>query len=296
MMDSIQQHLQRYFGFRALRPGQEAVIQHILDGDSAATDIRPLVLRTLLTYLELAGYLQGGTPYYADYSFKPLYGSREILGRFDGERRQFLAGLFRQAGKGRSWFKLDLQRAASVLRAPRERIVAALDWLAEQQLLEVKVAGVRHRYRVLKRPRSNEALAAELHERIVQREQAEVRRLQQVLELAALDACQTNALAAHFGEQRSQSCGHCSWCKRGASEIQPRRQPGAREDLWQEVGALRDTESALAYPRRLARLLCGISSPGLSRNKALAGHPLFGSLEQLPFAEVLRRVQQMAAG
>jgi ATP-dependent DNA helicase RecQ len=42
---------------------------------SSQHDIRILVLRTLLTYLELDGYLQGGTPFYADYSFKPLMSS-----------------------------------------------------------------------------------------------------------------------------------------------------------------------------------------------------------------------------
>ena len=32
-------------------------------------DIRPLVVRTLLTYLELGGYLEGGTPFYQGYRF-----------------------------------------------------------------------------------------------------------------------------------------------------------------------------------------------------------------------------------
>nr|VFJ87052.1 MAG: hypothetical protein BECKH772A_GA0070896_1000217 [Candidatus Kentron sp. H]VFJ88709.1 MAG: hypothetical protein BECKH772B_GA0070898_1000213 [Candidatus Kentron sp. H]VFJ94981.1 MAG: hypothetical protein BECKH772C_GA0070978_1000164 [Candidatus Kentron sp. H] len=46
-------------------------------------------------------------------------------------------------------------------------------------------------------------------------------------------------------------------------------------------------------PRLLARLLCGITSPRLSRAK-MTGHKLFGSLAQAPFAEVLRRVGQGA--
>ena len=263
---------------------------------SAETDIRPLVLRTLLTYLELDGYLQSGTPFYSDYNFKPLQSSKEILGRFQGERRTFLAGVFRQAVKGRIWFKLDLEQTARTLDANRERIIVALDWLAEQGLLEVKAAGIRHRFRVLQRPQTGDALAAELHRRILKREQAEIGRLQQVLDLVSLDNCQTNALAAHFGEERQQPCGHCSWCNRGASEIPPRRSTEISDDLWHKVERLKDEEVGIfKNPRLLARLLCGITSPRLSRAK-MTGHNLFGSLAQAPFAEVLQRAEQGADG
>ncbi len=74
-------------------------------GLSNDLDIRPLVLRTLLTYLELEGFLEAGTPVYQAYRFKPLVPSAEMLGRFAGERREFLAGLLRQAQKKRSGSK-----------------------------------------------------------------------------------------------------------------------------------------------------------------------------------------------
>jgi len=259
---------------------------------SATHDIRPLVLRTLLTYLELAGYLQGGTPFYANYQFKPLQSSTVILGHFEGERRDFLAALFRQSVKGRTWFSLDLDRAVTTLNTTRERIVRALDWLGEQQLLEVKVAGIRHRYQCLQQPASIEELATELHQRILKREQAEIHRLQQVLNLITLDNCQTNALAAHFGEQRQQPCGHCSWCERGKSDIPPRHAPVISETLLQEVFSLqREQTEVLTTPRLLTRFLCGITSPRLSRSK-LNTHALFGSLEKAAFADVLARTGQ----
>jgi ATP-dependent DNA helicase RecQ len=259
---------------------------------SAEHDVRPLVLRTLLTYLELAGYLKSGTPFYADYQFKPLLSSREILSRFEGERRDFLATLFHQSVKGRTWFSLDLDQAVAALDTTRERIVRALDWLGEQQLLEIKVAGIRHRYQRLRQPASTEKLATELHRRILDREQAEIHRLQQVLKLIALDSCQTNALTAHFGEQREQPCGHCSWCHRGKSEIPPRQSPVISEDILQEVYDLqREQVEVLTSPRLLTRFLCGITSPWLSRSK-LNAHALFGSLEKAPFADVLARTVQ----
>jgi len=259
---------------------------------SASHDIRPLVLRTLLTYLELGGYLKGGTPFYANYQFKPLLDSQAILARFEGERRNFVAGLFRQARKARTWFSIDLEQAAKALNSPRERIVRALDWLGEQQLLEVKVAGIRHRYQRLRQPDSLPALAAELHQRGLAREQAEIRRLQQVLELVAQDACQSNALAAHFGEQRSQPCGHCSWCQRGKTDLPPRRPPVIDEEILRQAEQLRQQQAEiLTSPRLLARLLCGITSPRLGRHR-LGAHPLFGSLEDVPFGEVLARLEE----
>lgn len=257
-----------------------------------AHDIRPLVLRTLLTYLELGHYLKGGTPFYAQYQFKPLLDTQTILARFEGERHTFLSGLFQQARKAKTWFSIDLDQAASALNAPRERIVRALDWLGEQQLLDIKVAGIRHRYQSLKQPDSLETLVAELNQRVLAREQAEIHRLQQVLDLVTLDNCQTNALAAHFGEQRAQTCGHCGWCLRGKSELPPRHTQEISEDILRAAFTLKQERAdVLTSPRLLSRFLCGISSPRIGRNK-LSAHKLFGSLENVSFADVMAQIEQ----
>ncbi len=255
-------------------------------------DFRHLVLRTLLTYLELDGYLLGGTPFYADYKFKPLKSSAEILSRFEGERRQFLANLFRQAIKSKVWFTLDPAEAATALQTTRDRIIQALDWLGEQQLLEVKVSGIRLRFQLMRQPDSIDALVEELYQRIIKREEAEIHRLQQVVELITMDGCQSNALANHFGEQREADCGHCSWCLHGKSELPPRREQTISDQLWQQVEvARREHAQLLEQPRMLSRFLCGITSPRLSRSR-LTGHPLFGSLESVSFRKVLDKAQK----
>jgi ATP-dependent DNA helicase RecQ len=254
-------------------------------------DIRHLVLRTLLTYLELDGYLQGGTPFYSDYKFKPLKSSAEILSRFEGERRQFLANLFRHAVKSRVWLTLDPAEAATALHTTRDRIIQALDWLGEQQLLEVKVAGIRLRFQLMRQPDSIDALVDELYQRIIKREEAEIHRLQQVVELITMDGCQSNALASHFGEQRETPCGHCSWCRHGKSELPSRRAQTISDALWKDVEiARREHAELLEQPRMLSRFLCGITSPRLSRSK-LTSHSLFGRLESVSFKKVLIRAQ-----
>jgi ATP-dependent DNA helicase RecQ len=260
---------------------------------SGAHDVRPLVVNTLLTYLELDGYLEGGTPFYANYAFQPLAPSAQILAKFEGERRQFLATVFRQARKAKTWFHLDLDAAARAAGAPRERVVRALDYLAEQGLLTVKVADLRQRYRRLRMPKDVDALADALRGRTLERERREIARLNQVVELAGHDGCQASRLGAHFGEPLGEPCGRCSWCLGGqkATRLLPRPEPVIDPEVWRQAAALRrDRADVLGEPRALARFLCGLSSPRLSRNK-LTSDPLFGALESVPFAEVLRRAE-----
>ncbi|MCF6236163.1 MAG: RecQ family ATP-dependent DNA helicase [Gammaproteobacteria bacterium] len=254
---------------------------------SSAHDIRPLVLRTLLTYLELDGYLKGGTPFYSTYQFKPLQSSHEILNRFEGERREFIASIFRQAQKAKIWFNIDLEQTAEAINTTRDRIIRALDYLSEKNLLEVKVSGLRNRYQRIKSPETTDALATDLHQRALQRENSEIKRLQQVLELTHHQSCQVNFLATHFGDQRDQPCGHCSWCLEGktAEDIQ---HPAVAidEGVWQQALDLQADTALLHDSHTLARFLCGITSPKLSRAK-LTKSPLFGALSHVPFQQLL---------
>jgi ATP-dependent DNA helicase RecQ len=256
---------------------------------STRHDINELALHTLLTYLELGGYLEAGTPFYATYRFKPLTSSREILARVDGERRRFLAGLLKRAVKARTWFDIDPAEAAAALGTERERIIGALTWLGEQKLLEVKVTGIRHRYRKIKAPQDLEELTRTLSRRVLQRERSELERLRQVLELMGHDGCQTAALVAHFGEELAAPCGHCEVCLDGPIAIPARRSADIDADLWQQAESVRaEHREVLAEPRRFVHFLCGIRSPLLGRTK-LPRHRLFGALAEVPFGVVLSR-------
>ena len=255
-------------------------------------DLRELVARTLLTYLELEGNLEGGTPFYSSYRFQPKQSSQEILAKFSGQRRAFLAQILRHARKARTWFDLDVDRAAADMHEPRERIIAALDYLGEQNMLDVQAAGVRHRYRIRKRPDDLAALAAELHDRTLKREQNELARLGQIVALIEADACQVAVLGAHFGED-NPPCGHCSWCLNGheAVNLPPRSDATFDETLWADASNLRQAHpQLLGHPRAMARFLCGIPSPSLSKAK-LSKHALFGCLDQLPFGQVMARCE-----
>jgi len=122
-----------------------------------------------------------------------------------------------------------------------------------------------------------------------------------VLTLAAHDGCQTAFLAAHFGEQLPHPCGHCSWCENGGrpAKLLPATQVHLDEarlrqavTLWRQTP---DLTQSLAGPRAFTRFLTGLPSPRQTRAK-LKSHPLFGTFAHVPFAEVLRRVEEREEG
>ena len=261
---------------------------------SGLFDMRPLVVKTLLTYLELEGVLQSTGPFYSSYSFKPLRPSAEILPRFDADRQQFLKTLLSCAVKQKIWFTLDLDEAAQRTGSSRKRVIAALDYLEQQGDLVLKVSGARLGFR---KPAHTQLDIAGLKERLVerfgQRERSDLDRLGLVVNLINHAGCKTGFLLRYFGEERGD-CGHCSFCLQGQNTLISSREKD--EVIAEQQGLVEvlqrlceEYPQALASPRQITRLLCGLSSPGLTRNK-LSKHELFGKLEEYPFAAVMNWV------
>ena len=256
---------------------------------SSRHDVRPLVLKTILTYVELDGYLEQGTPFYAGYGVRPLSGSLDdVFAAFDPGRADFLRRVLASGKTGRVWTNVDPEASAAALGEERERIVAALGYLEQQGLVELKATDVRQRYTLRARPPSLEALRDSLAERFDRREQAEAERIQRVVALVTNDGCQVNALVGYFGELREEPCGHCTFCLSGQAQQLPEPEAQSSIDIDRAaLAALVEAHpAALATPRQQARLLCGLTSPATTRAK-LGRNPLFGALADRPFAEVL---------
>lgn len=259
---------------------------------SARHDIRGLVIRTLLTYLELDGWLDAGSPFYSSYKFQPQCSSKEILARYEGQRRDLVAGVLARSKKARVWFSIEIDAAAAHLGVERDAVVSVLDELGEQNLLVLQLSGIRRQYRWTRAPEDRAQLAGSLHERVLARERAELGRLRQVMELAALDACQTGYLCAYFDDPLPEPCGHCSWCERGTAAVLPARtHPDIDPGVWSEAILVRSEHTdVLSDARAFARFVCGVGSPGLTRAR-LGRHRLFGCLAEVPFETVLARAQ-----
>lgn len=257
-------------------------------------DIRDLVVRTLLTYLELDGYLEAGTPYYNEYKFLPRIASARMLAQFDASRQEFLKTLFKMAKKAARWYRVDVDAVAAKTNSDRLRVVRALDFLADQQWIELQASGLLQTYKILKRPEDRSELARSLYERMEQRERRELDRLQQVIRLIECDGCQSSMLGEHFGEPLDEPCGHCHWCRtrqRISLPVHPAPAVDASEVITQWYG-LRDRHPRiLSEPRAMARFLCGLTSPRLVRAK-LTREPAFGLLSDAPFGQVLRVLEQ----
>jgi ATP-dependent DNA helicase RecQ len=259
---------------------------------SVRHDLRPLVLKTVLTYLELDGVLRQGTPFYAGYRVRPLGDASldEVFSRFDESRAGFLRRLVETGKTGRNWTTLAPDDAAAELGEQRSRIVAALEYLDQQGLVELQPAELRQRYTLLVGPESDAALVDRLLERFARRERAETARIENVLAFVIHDGCQVCALVAYFGETRTKPCGHCSHCLSGHAQQLPEPEPKPPIETSVSVDALAARHDshpdALGTPRQQARFLAGITSPATSRAK-LTKDPLFGSLAQWRFADVL---------
>ena len=258
---------------------------------SGRFDVRPLVLKTILTYLELEGLLRQGTPFYAGYTLRPLNGSfEEVFAPFDAARAAFLRRLVESGKTGRVWTSIDPDASANALGEERGRIIAALGHLEERRLIELRAADVRQRFTVLAQPSAVSDVVERLVERFDARERSETERIGLVVSLVTNEGCQANALVAYFGEDRTGPCGHCTYCLGGRPQVLP--PPAMTPAITSVVGrdeleALAGSQpEALGAPRQRARFLCGITSPATSRAK-LTRNGLFGALAERHFAEVL---------
>jgi ATP-dependent DNA helicase RecQ len=141
-------------------------------------------------------------------------------------------------------------------------------------------------------------MAKPLHYHTLEWETRKIARLDQVLPLAAHNGCQTAFLAAHFGEELPHPCGHCSWCENGhPAKLFPAPPVHLDEARLREAINLRrenpELAKAMAGPRGFTRFLTGLPSSRTTRGK-LKSHPFFGAFADVPFAEVLRRVEDSA--
>jgi ATP-dependent DNA helicase RecQ len=263
---------------------------------SKAHDVRPLVIETLLTYLELADVIEATEPFYNEYQFVLLKSANEILSRFDGERANFVRGVLASARKETKWFSIDLNETADRLSTNRSRIIKALMYLEERSDLQIKVAGLRQGYRKKLQVNDPEELKSKMVERFETRERNDVNRVRQVAQLAEHPACIVRHLLQHFGEELGRDCGHCESCLGHTKRALLTKRAMGMPKLDYEFSVLRHNYAeALASPRQIARFLCGLSSPLLTQTK-LNRHSDFGVLAEIPFQTVMQAAEELVVG
>jgi ATP-dependent DNA helicase RecQ len=323
--ESLRQLLGEIFSpgaFRACRRSEqrEGEFDFSLYELAQATDIRPLVIETVLTHLELGGIIRPLGSFYAGYQFRLLEPESTLLGRHTAERQAFLRKLLHCGKRGTKWITIDPDRAAAELAEPRDRIVMALGWLSDSGSIELKPSGSRQRYRLAGGGQPDtpaepdlDAVARSMQELFAVRETRDLERLQAVLDFAADRGCLTHRLLRYFGEDSGSGagdeavfrCGSCTSCDdfgpmdAGPTAAATRQVPAstAAQITPPQAAAIEavvaEDRASLRGPRQLTRFLCGLTSPATSRER-LGRHAAFGLLASVPFAAVLAHAESVA--
>lgn len=259
---------------------------------STEYDIRPLVVATVLTYLELNGTLKALGPFYEGYKFKFNRPMEQICTDYDDERRVFLSALFGQAKNGRVWHHLVPEQVASVLGQPRERITAALTYLEEKGEITLQSSGLRYGYRLANSPENPDNLIGGMVDSFHRQEQQNLHRTEQIREFVTGQGCIVRYVLDYFGEQLEDDCGQCSRCL--ATEPAQHGQPSLitlthrDEEIIAQLCA--EKHEALQQSRQLGRFLCGISSPATTKAKLTKDHR-FGCLTHISFSQVMMAIE-----
>lgn len=265
---------------------------------SRSHDIRPLVINTLLTYLELEGFIKATAPFYSTYKVRYVRTLEQLLNGHDDDHKNFLTQIF-NSGKGSWWIEINPAECSEVIGEPVEKIRKAINELEDLGDLVVKPSGVRQGYRLLKKPDDQNELTKRLIGLFQKREASDLARLKQVVDHSLTIGCLYQSLLSHFGEEM-KPCGHCSRCQ---GDIPPAELPSnpppevTSHQLQIIQDLIHEKHSGLRNSRSLARFLCGMTSPatsyywylpeGARRKVRITSHDAYSMLEQHDFQDVL---------
>ena len=251
-------------------------------------DIRPLVLATALTYLEMEGYISAQGMVYRELKLKFERDESRVIAGYDAKRKAFLEAIFATCKSGWMWKTLHPAEAAEAIGDTEDRVRRAITHLEDAGDIVVKPSGVRHRYQLIKKPESKTDLLKKLSTLFAGREAGDIERINNVIRYATGGGCHVQFLLEYFGESMPKPCGECAGCKNkdtgGELPTTPAREI-SEEDATAVQELLAERKTALRTARQLTRFLCGISSPAAQRAK-LPRHDAFALLEGMPYVDV----------
>ncbi|MCL4104681.1 UNVERIFIED_CONTAM: hypothetical protein GTU68_004635 [Idotea baltica] len=296
------------FGDTPAESAIRSLIEHLLlQGDdfsisrydlSATKDIRPLVVATALTYLELEGILVPGGPFYGAFQVKVISTMPQIMAGYDAERQAFLQQIFEAGKKGWRYTTFDIEEVSQKIQQPEDRIRRAIQYLEELGDITAKPSKLRHAYKVSPdATRDIGALTAKLMALFDKREQSEIIRIEKVIEICESSDCLTRQFVNYFGESMTENCGTCGNCQAPSqSRIPlpcsiPSELSAEQVEMIHELHA--EKHASLRRPRQLARFLCGIASPAAIRERLTWKDDRFGSLGESPFQTVLAQAEAL---
>jgi hypothetical protein len=152
----------------------------------------------------------------------------------------------------------------------------------------MKTSGVVHVYRIEKNlPKTSEELdniADQLYEQMSEREQADLKRTQDVVALATSSSCISHGLAKYFGDTSKdlpEECGHCTWCETHEPRVLGKQayKETTRRDVEHVLKRIPERDD----PRFLARVAFWITSPRVTAAKLQNDKSVYETLVEHDF-------------
>ncbi|MCD1585615.1 RecQ family ATP-dependent DNA helicase [Halomonas sp. IOP_14] len=283
----------------------------LLNTLSRDTNIRPLPLKTLLVRLEMHGIIAPRFAFLAEYRLRYHIEAEALVGRFKGERADFVRLLVDNIPIARTWGTVDFDRLhhagqAQQIDASRSRVITALEYFQDKGWLTLEGKRMTDVYEVCQPNFAIETLARQLFEDCLNRERIEIERLQAMLALFESESCLTRRLAEHFGDSTFDApsdteqgrCGHCSVCYGHPVRLpEAPPLPTLSDNDFTRFAApfiQRHTEQLGQPPnaQRLAHFLCGLTMPVFTPLKArsISGFAVF---EQRGYPDVRQWTEAM---
>ncbi|WMN61770.1 RecQ family ATP-dependent DNA helicase (plasmid) [Pseudoalteromonas xiamenensis] len=265
---------------------------HVVDSRvSTETDIKQLVLKTLLVQLELRGVLAAQYAFYAQMRFKLLVTEKQLFSHFDESRQTTLKTILRFSEMKRNWATIDVDGLFNQGQIDNGKLLTIMEYLQQKGLVEFESKVLTQVYRVDKRALAEHALLGELTNYFQEKEKAEIKRIQTMLRFFQSSRCLSQNLCDYFSDARGPNhCGHCSVCHRKVATFEQYEQaPWPSDEVLREAIFRMNKHLAQAgekaSPRLRTRFLSGLLTPKMSRFK-LRQMPGFGSCEKQRFADI----------
>lgn len=269
---------------------------------SNASNIKQLPLKTLLVQLELMGVISAKFSYFADFKFKFITPKEDIVKLFNTERSEFLSQVFSSAKMKKIWGEPDFDLMHSRYQAPRKRIVSALEYLAEQHHLILETKKATEVFSVNAEALANEHIVEQLFNYFAEKEQAEIKRISQLVAFFQSNGCLTQQLSHYFDDQHApKMCGHCSVCRGQVATLAYSSDYKAIEldtiilaitQLQEHISSLKGSVALLPDVLSIdtiCRFLSGMSIPLFTRAK-VRKLSYFGVCQNMRYAEIKAQV------
>lgn len=269
---------------------------------SNAVNIKQLPLKTLLVQLELAGVIEPLYAYFADFKIKLLKPKAEIVNSFNDQRKEFLTTIFNATAFKKVWGSLNFDTLLQNKSIDRNRVIAALEYLQEQQLIVLETKGMTEVFKINLNELADPSLCQDLYNYFKGNEEKEIKRIANLVRFFQLDTCLTVNLARYFDDaafvnnNAVSQCGHCSVCRGQVAVLEHSQTqiPWPNDEMLKQgmlelAQRLNDKINQPLSLESYCRFFAGMTVPLFGRNKVrqLSG---FGLCEKQRYQAIRDRV------